>query len=125
MGASTPVTGGSATLNDDLTYSTTLVAPKRATLTLMLSAACTSASPSCGAVAGQIVSSGTSFVDAACTGTPAAGCMCTGVYRPPALTAPATGNYTVSGGKLGFTGSIPARFHCGNNQTIPQKLYYS
>jgi len=124
MGQATPVTGGAATLNSDLTYSSTIVPPKKATLSLSLSATCTSSAASCDAVADQIVAGGT-FVDAACTGTPAAGCACTGVYRPPVLSAAATGNYTVANGKLGFTGSIPARFYCANNASTPQKLYYA
>jgi hypothetical protein len=127
MGASTAVTGGEMDFNDDLTYASNLLPPQKATLTLMLSAACTNAATSCAAVANQIVSGGTSFVDASCTGTPTAGCLCTGVYRPPLLATTATGKYTASGGKIALLGypQAPARSYCVNSQTTPQRLYYS
>jgi hypothetical protein len=103
---------GGVTLNADRTYSSAIVTPFPTVATATVPGSCAAnAGETADAMAAEIVGDRSTYLAATCTKN-GSDYDCQAVHRPsPAVETPATGNYQLSNGKLGFAG-IPQRAYC-------------
>jgi hypothetical protein len=102
--------GGTITINANLTTSEAIIVPYRTTATATLPSTCLTSYTTCNEVAAAIVAAG-GYLAATCNGTVANGCDCTAVSMPPVAPAVTTGMVYLNGGQLSV-GGLPSRDYC-------------